>query len=95
MAKATIDELRANLTVYLDRVKAGEDVLVVEGQTLVARISSAGIEGEQERLQRLEREGRIRLGTGTVSEAFWNAPQGRDPQGLGLKALLEEREEGR
>ena len=93
MARATIDELRANLTTYLDRVRAGEDVLVVGGHTLVARITAAGIEDEQERLRRLERQGRVRLGSGTVSEAFWNAPQGKDPQGLGLKALLEEREE--
>lgn len=50
---------------------------------------------ERERLERLEREGKIRLGTGRIREEFWSLPRPEDPEGLLLKALLEDREQGR
>jgi hypothetical protein len=37
----------------------------------------------------------IRLGSGRLPKKFWALPRGEDPQGLVLKALLEEREGGR
>ncbi len=49
---------------------------------------------EQERLERLERAGAIKLG-GKVSAEFWKMPRPKDPEGLLLKAVLEDRREGR
>ncbi len=49
---------------------------------------------ERERLKRLERAGAIKLG-GKVSAEFWKMPRPKDPEGLLLKALLEDRREGR
>jgi hypothetical protein len=46
-------------------------------------------------LLELERAGLIRLGKGRLPEGFWKLPRPRDPKGRVLKALLEEREEGR
>jgi hypothetical protein len=37
----------------------------------------------------------VTRGTGRVSEEFWKLPRPKDPEGLLLKALLEDRREGR
>lgn len=94
MARATVEELSEDLGGYLERVKAGEDVVVVEGDTPIARLTPAGPESEEERLRRMEREGRIRLGPGRVPDAFWTLERAKDPEGLASNALREEREEG-
>jgi hypothetical protein len=46
-------------------------------------------------LAKMEKQGLIRLGTGKLPQNFWTMPRGEDPQGLVLKALLQERENGR
>jgi len=43
----------------------------------------------------MEKEGLIKLGSGKLPNDFWTMPRAEDPQGLVLKALLEERENGR
>jgi hypothetical protein len=52
---------------------------------------------EQELKERLMRSGPppTRKGTGRVSEEFWDLPWPEDPEGLLLKALLEDRKQGR
>ena len=52
---------------------------------------------EQKEKERLMRSGNpvVRKGTGRVSEEFWTMPKPKDPEGLLLKALLEDREQGR
>lgn len=54
-------------------------------------------EAEQKEKERLIRSGPppMRKGTGRVSEEFWELPKPEDPEGLLLKALLEDRREGR
>jgi hypothetical protein len=43
----------------------------------------------------MEKAGLIRLGPGKLPKDFWKMPRSEDPEGLVLKALLEEREGGR
>ena len=52
---------------------------------------------EQKLKERLMRSGPppMRKGSGKVSEEFWKLPKPKDPEGLLLKALLEDRREGR
>lgn len=52
---------------------------------------------EKERLMRKKHApGEIvTRGTGKLSEEFWKLPRPKDPEGLLLKALLEDRREGR
>ncbi len=53
---------------------------------------------EQELKERLMRSGTSiprKKGTGRISEDFWKLPKPKDPEGLLLKALLEDREQGR
>ena len=45
---------------------------------------------------RLARAGElVTRGSGKISEEFWKLPRPKDPEGLLLKALLEDRREGR
>ena len=43
----------------------------------------------------MEKRGLIRLGSGKLPKDFWKMPKAEDPEGLILRALLEEREGGR
>ena len=97
MKVAKVSELKALLSSYLARVKAGEEVIVTERGTPVARlvpISPAG-DAERERMSRLERQGLVTIGRGRLPRGFWDRALPADPQDLVLKALLEDRAEGR
>ncbi len=96
MKIAKVSELKASLSKYLARVKAGEEVVVTERGIPVAKlVPIPPAEGaEEERLARLERAGLIKRGTGKLPKDFWDWPRPKDPEGLALKALLEERESG-
>jgi prevent-host-death family protein len=99
---AGIAELKARLSEYLLRVKAGEEVLVTDRGKPVARLVPVGAgggagpddEAERARLRTMEREGLIRLGSGGLPEGFFEKERPEDPAGLLRKAVLEEREEG-
>jgi len=42
----------------------------------------------------MEKQALIKLGSGKLPKGFWKMPRAKDPQGLVLRALLEERETG-
>jgi prevent-host-death family protein len=93
---AAVAELKANLSRFLRRVKAGEEILVTERNVPVARlVPVSAVATQEERLRELERQGLAKAGTGKLPKDFWKAPRPRDPDGLVRKAVLEEREEGR
>lgn len=96
MRSAGVAELKAHLSRYLASVKEGEEVTVTERGRPIARLVPLGAEaGQEARLQRLARAGLVKLPTKKLSaEGFLSRPRVRDPEGLTLKALLEEREEG-
>jgi len=88
----TVSKLRASLSEFLRRVKAGEEVLVTERGRVIARLSPAASSSElPESLRELERQGLVKLGTGKLPRNFWSMPRPKDPKGLVMKALLEER----
>ena len=96
MKIAAVSNLKARLSEYLNQVKAGNEVLITDRGKPVARlvpISRTRAVGES--LARMERQGLIKLGSGRLPKDFWAMPRAEDPKGLVLKALLEERKEGR
>lgn len=96
MRTATVSKLKASLSEYLRRVKAGEEVLVTERGRPIARLTPArGVEGLAEHLLALQRQGLVRIGSGRLPRDFWHLPRPRDPGGKVLEALLQERAEGR
>ncbi|MEW6271455.1 MAG: type II toxin-antitoxin system prevent-host-death family antitoxin [Thermodesulfobacteriota bacterium] len=92
---AAVAELKANLSRYLSRVKAGEEVVVTERGIPVARLVpiERAAEGLQD-LRDLERDGLIRLGGGSLPRSFWKLPRPRDAKGATRAAVARERDEG-
>jgi prevent-host-death family protein len=93
MTRVGVAELKAKLSEYLARVRAGEEVVVTDRGRPIARIAPPRV-AEDEHLLELERAGLVKIGTG-VSDEFLTAPRPGDPDGGVLEALLEERREGR
>ena len=95
MKTAGVAELKAHLSRYLASVKEGEEVTVTERGRPVARLVPLDPEvGREARLQRLARAGLVKLPTKTLdAEEFLSRPRVSDPDGLTLKALLDERDE--
>jgi prevent-host-death family protein len=96
MKTAAVSELKARLSEYLNQVKAGMEVLITDRGKPVARLVPISRSKDvKESLVRMEKQGLIRLGSGKLPKTFWMMDRPDDPQGIVLKALLEEREAGR
>lgn len=96
MVTASISDLKNKLSAYLDRVRAGETILVLDRGVPVARLEASGDPGG--RIAQLERNGLVRRGTKRAPSLDELARPG-EARVAGrpsvLDALLEERREGR
>jgi prevent-host-death family protein len=97
MRTASIAQLQATLHACLAWVKAGEEVVVTERGTPIAKIVPlAGLSvALSTSLATLEQAGLVTQGSGRVPDEVWTLPRPKDAQGLGQHALGEEREIGR
>lgn len=97
MRTAAVSELKASLSQFLARVKAGEEVVVTERGRPVARLVPAirGAEGIPPHLLELQREGKVRIGSAVLPKDFWDLPRPDDSSGSARRALLDDREHGR
>jgi prevent-host-death family protein len=93
MGRTGVAELKARLSQYLARVKAGEEIVVTERDVPVARLVPVGQRDRDDALRDLERRGLVRVGTGRLPKGFWRLPRGRDPKASVRKAVAAEREE--
>ena len=96
---AKVSELKAGLSAYLARVKAGEEVVVTDRGTPVARLvpvgQPVGHHAEWASIRALETQGRIVVrGEGRVPKSFWDLASPELPRDSAVRALLEDREEG-
>jgi prevent-host-death family protein len=98
MKKASITEAKNNLSALIDSVKGGSPVLIVDRGRPVARlepVSGIGI-GDDNRLARLIRDGVVRPGRGGASQELFSTKPPRPKKGAsGVRALLEDRRDGR
>ncbi len=94
---AKVSELKASLSKYLAKVKAGEEVVVTERGKPVAKLvpMPQEEEGGMERVKELVRRGVLSLPEAELPKDFCERPLPEDPGDAVLKALLEEREEAR
>lgn len=96
MRRVSIATLKARLSEYLDAVKAGEEVIVTDRGTPVARLAPVNVPQRVEaRMQELIRAGLARAPIKALPSDFFERPRPEDPEGLVLAALLEDRAEGR
>ena len=95
MEKATISQLKNGLSGYLDKVRAGETVVILDRDRPIARIERIGAEaGTDERLARLERAGIVRRASKRLPADLTREPPPASRRSV-LQALLDERAEGR
>ena len=96
MTRVGVAELKASLSAYLRRVRAGESVVVTDHGRPIAKLvplSIAEIDVD-DRAAELERLGLVRSGSGPLDASFWALPRPGDAEGRSLAILLAEREEG-
>ena len=94
MKRAKIGDLRNHLSRYLDHVRGGGEVLVLDRDRPVARIVAPLAPGQpaDDRLARLERRGLVRVGAAGMPA--WRGRQPTRLRGSVLRDLLDERRRG-
>lgn len=98
MKTATITEAKNRLSAFLDEVRSGESILILDRGRPVARLVPAigDPAGRGGRLDRLERAGLVSRGTGEPVALLLSEDPPRPSDGASaLRALLDERSEGR
>lgn len=97
MKKASITEAKNNLSALIDSVKGGSPVLIVDRGRPVARLEPVrGVGSDDNRLARLVREGVVRPARGAAPKTLFATRPPRTKKGAsGVRALLDERREGR
>jgi len=98
MKRAKIADLKNNLSRYLDYVRGGGSVLILDRDRPIAEIvplreAESKAAADDEHLRHLERLGLIRRGTGGLPSWFGKRKPHR-VHGSVLKLLLEERRSG-
>jgi prevent-host-death family protein len=93
MISVGVAKLKASLSAYLARVKAGEVVVVTEHGRPIARLVPAPSVGSDAdaHLAQMERSGLLRRGTGGIGAVVAEMPRSCDEHGASLAALLAER----
>ena len=94
MRCVNIAELKNRLSLYLNEVKSGQEILVRDRETPVARILPVIREADEDReLRALAVRGKIRLGHQPLDDSFWDLPAPRVPMQVLKRALDRERSE--
>lgn len=94
LKSVNIAELKNRLSVYLNEVRAGQEVLVRDRNTPIARIVPiAHGEDQDGELHALAAQGKVRLGEGKLDESFWDLPAPRVNAVALRRAVKSEREE--
>jgi prevent-host-death family protein len=94
MTKASISELKNQLSAYLQRVRAGQPVIVYDRGRPIARIDRIADENDDDRIAQLQRDGIVTPGSEPLSLDLIRAPLPGATRSV-VKALLEDRAEDR
>lgn len=94
MKRASISELKNQLSAYLQRVRAGQTVIVYDRDRPIARIDRVADEDDDDRIAALLRNGIVTPPSEPLPLELLRAPLPRAGHSV-LDALLEEREDGR
>ena len=96
METATITQVKNGLSAYIDKVKAGEAILVTDRGVPVAVLEPVTDVDWDDRMARLERAGLVRRGTGRIPVEILRTPgpKLRVPGDSLVDAVIEERRSG-
>jgi prevent-host-death family protein len=88
MQTISVSELRRNLSLYLEKVKDGDEIIVEEENQVIARILP--FETEEERLVA---DGLMSLPKKELTEDFWETDAPEIPREKIVEAIRSERDE--
>ena len=76
MEHAGIAELKARLSGYLKKVRAGEEVLITDRGHPVARLAPVASRGAEvsNHLEEMERQGLVKIGSGRMPDGLQQRP---------------------
>ena len=99
MVVVSVSVLKAKLSEYVRRMKAGETIVLTERGRPVGQLQPLTLpqtdEQERARLERLAAQGLIKLGTGRIPKDFWKRKLVSVPGNAAVEAVLKDREESR
>lgn len=99
MKRAAVSTVKATFSACLAKVKAGEELLVMERGKPVAKLvpipKEIGPAEDRAQLRDLARAGLVRVGSGKLPAGFWKMARPRDKKGRAVAVLLEDRAQGR
>lgn len=93
MKSVNIAELKNRLSLYLNDVKSGEEILVKDRDLPIARIIPFRIEDQDEELAALVARGKLRIGQGSIGDDFWDLPAPNVAINILRQAIEEERDD--
>jgi prevent-host-death family protein len=93
MKSVNIAELKNRLSLYLNEVRAGEEILIRDRNLPIARIVPLQHSPDQDsELLALAAQGKLRLGEGVLDESFWELPAPRVSAEALRRAIDQERD---
>ena len=93
--QAPIAQLKARLSEFLARARAGEEIIVTDRGTPVAKlVALSGAPAVEGRTAELIRAGLVREPLHPLAADFLELPRVADPAGRSLDAILADRAEG-
>ena len=89
MKSRQVSELRATLSECLAKVKAGEELIVMERGRPIAKLVPMPRHSDTEaaQLADLVRAGLVRSGSGKLPVGFWKLPRPKEPETAGASSL--------
>lgn len=95
MRVTSVSDLKAHLSVCLEWVKAGGDILVTDrGQPVAKLVPVPAPASSKERTAALLRAGVVCTEAQPLPSEFWTVPRPAVANNAALRALLDERDEG-
>ena len=92
MKTVNIAELKNRLSLYLNEVRTGHEVIVRDRNVPIARIVPISQSDPDDELRALAGQGKIRLAEDQLDEAFWDLPAPRVPRDTLRRVLIRERD---
>ena len=97
MTTTSISKLKSSLSLFLNIIKKGEEVIITDRGKAFAKIIP--LENNESTIPAslldLERAGLAYIGTGTLPDDFWTIKRPYVKDNMGIKVVLDERVESR
>ena len=94
MANVSVSVLKARLSEFLRRVRAGDTLVVTDRGAPVAIVSPLPEGDFDSTMNALIEQGLVRPPSAALPGDFWSRPRPKDPSGRCRAAVLQERSEG-